>query len=73
MSGTKPVYQDGKWSFEDQADLYLDRKGVETFKTNFYKLEGWNVDTGWPTRTTLEGLGMKKVADLMAAKGKLGA
>jgi aldehyde:ferredoxin oxidoreductase len=73
ISTNKPIYQDGKWSFEDQADLYLDRKGVETFKTNFYKLEGWNVDTGWPTRTTLEGLGMKKVADLMAAKGKLGA
>jgi aldehyde:ferredoxin oxidoreductase len=70
---SKPVYQDGKWSFEKQDDLYLDRKGVEQFKTNFYKLEGWNVDTGWPTRATLEGLGMKKVADAMAAKGRLGA
>ncbi len=69
----KPVYQDGKWSFENQSDLYLDREGVELFKTNFYKLEGWDVKTGWPTRKTLEGLGMKKVADVMAAKGKLGA
>jgi aldehyde:ferredoxin oxidoreductase len=70
--GAKPVYQDGKWSFEDQADLYLDKSGVEEFKTHFYKLEGWDVSNGWPTRKTLEGLGMKKVADLMASKGKLG-
>ena len=71
--GGKPVYQDGQWSFENQNDLYLDREGVELFKTNFYKLEGWDVKTGWPTRKTLEGLGMKKVADTMAAKGRLGA
>jgi len=73
ISTNKPVYQDGKWSFEDQADLYLDREGVEQFKTHFYELEGWDVTNGWPTRKTLEGLGMKKVADVMAAKGKLGA
>lgn len=73
MSGPKPVYVDGKWSFENQDDLYLDKEGVEFFKTNFYKFEGWDVKTGWPTRNTLEGLGMKKIADLMAAKGRLGA
>ena len=44
MSGTRPVYQDGKWSFEDQSDMYLDKAGVELFKTNFYKLEGWDVE-----------------------------
>jgi aldehyde:ferredoxin oxidoreductase len=73
IGGPKPVFQNGKWAFEDQNDLYLDRKGVERFKTHFYKLEGWDVDTGWPTRKTLEGLGLKKVADIMASKGKLGA
>jgi aldehyde:ferredoxin oxidoreductase len=71
--GSKPIYQDGKWSFENQDDLYLDKAGVELFKTNFYKLEGWDEKNGWPTRKTLEGLGMKKVADTMAAKGRLGA
>ncbi len=70
--GSRPVYQDGKWNFEDQSDLYLDKAGVELFKTNFYKLEGWGVDTGWPTRKTLEGLGMKRIADTMARNGKLG-
>jgi aldehyde:ferredoxin oxidoreductase len=73
LGGGKPVYQDGKWSFENQNDLYLDKAGVELFKTNFYRLEGWDTKTGWPTRKTLEGLGMKKVADTMAAKGRLGA
>ncbi|NLT65161.1 MAG: hypothetical protein GXX84_00995 [Acidobacteria bacterium] len=73
MGGSKPVYQDGKWSFENQNDLYLDREGVEAFKTHFYKLEGWDPATGWPTRKTLEGLGMKKIADVMASKGKLGS
>ena len=73
IGGDKAVYLKGKWSFENQNDLYLDKKGVEQFKTHFYKLEGWNTDTGWPTRKTLEGMGMKKVADLMAGKGKLGA
>ena len=57
ISGPKPVYTNGKWSFESQNDLYLDRKGVEQFKTNFYKLEGWSEDKGWPTRKTLEGTG----------------
>jgi aldehyde:ferredoxin oxidoreductase len=71
--GGKPIYQDGKWSFENQNDLYLDKAGVELFKTNFYKLEGWDPKTGWPTRKTLEGLGMKKIADVMGSKGKLGA
>jgi aldehyde:ferredoxin oxidoreductase len=73
IGGNRPVYVNRKWSFENQDDLYLDRKGVEQFKTNFYKLEGWNTDTGWPTRKTLEAMGMKKVADTMAEKGKLGA
>ncbi len=72
IGGNKPVYIDGKWSFEDQNDLYLDRDGVEEFKTNFYKLEGWDVDTGWPTKKTLAKLGMKDVADVMKSKGKLG-
>jgi aldehyde:ferredoxin oxidoreductase len=71
--GSKPIYKDGTWSFEDQGDLYLEKSGVEEFKTHYYKLEGWDPSNGWPTRKTLEGLGMKKVADTMAAKGKLGA
>jgi aldehyde:ferredoxin oxidoreductase len=72
LDGGKPVYENGKWSFQKQDDLYLEDAGVEQFKTHFYKLEGWDVKTGWPTRKTLEGLSLKKVADTMAAKGRLG-
>jgi aldehyde:ferredoxin oxidoreductase len=70
--GNRPVYENGEWSFQAQDDLYLEKSGVEEFKTHLYKLEGWNPDTGWPTRKTLEDLGMKKIADTMAAKSKLG-
>ena len=73
LDGGKPVYENGKWSFQNQEDLYLDRAGVELFKTHYYKLDGWDVNTGWPTRKTLEELGLKKVADTMAAKGRLGS
>ncbi len=72
ISGPKPVYSNGKWSFESHNDLYLDREGVEQFKTHFYKLEGWDPKTGWPTKKTLEKLGMKNVADVMKSKGRLG-
>ena len=50
----------------------MDDVGVELFKTNFYKLEGWDIKTGWPTRKTLEGLGLKKIADTLASRSKLG-
>ena len=73
MAGAKPVYQDGQWSFETQADMYLDRKGGEQFKTHYYALEGWDSSNGWPTRKTLEGLGLGKTADVLAAKSRLGS
>jgi aldehyde:ferredoxin oxidoreductase len=72
IGGSKPIYQDGKWSFEPQGDLYLNREGVEQFKTHFYALEGWDTSNGWPTRKALEGVGLGKVADVMAAKNRLG-
>ncbi len=72
-TGGEPVYQNGKWSWQPLMDMYLDESGVELFKTNFYKLEGWDVDTGWPTRKTLEELSLNKVADTMASKTRLGA
>ena len=67
-----PVYKDGQWTWERLDDLYLDDAGVEALKTHFYKLEGWDVQNGWPTRKTYEELGMKNVADFMQSKGKLG-
>jgi aldehyde:ferredoxin oxidoreductase len=69
-----PVYLDGKWRLDvPLIDMFLDRNGVETFKTHFYEFEGWDTSTGWPSRGTLEGLGLKKVADELESAGKLGA
>jgi len=68
-----PVYENGKWSWQALPDMYLDDAGVELFKANFYKLEGWDVNTGWPTRKTLDDLSLKKVGDTLAARGRLGA
>jgi len=41
-------------------------------KTHFYALEGWDTSNGWPTRKTLEGLGLGKIAEVMATKNRLG-
>jgi aldehyde:ferredoxin oxidoreductase len=71
--GGVPIYENGKWRSDTAPDMYLDRKGVDDFKSHFYALEGWDKEHGWPTRKTLEDFGLKKVADSMAAKGKLGA
>ncbi len=71
--GGVPIYENGKWRNDQAADMYLDKKGVDDFKTNYYALEGWDKEHGWPTRKTLEGFGLKRVADTLAAKGRLGS
>jgi aldehyde:ferredoxin oxidoreductase len=71
--GGVPIYENGKWRSDTAPDMYLDRKGVDDFKSHFYALEGWDKEHGWPTRKTLEDFGLKKVADTLASKGKLGA
>ncbi len=71
--GGVPIYENGTWRSDEAPDMYLDRKGVEDFKTHYYALEGWDRENGWPTRKTLENFGLKKVADVMEKKGRLGA
>ena len=66
------VYEDGKWKAATLENLYLDKAGVEQWKTHYYKFEGWDPTTGWPTRNTLEDLGLKKVADTLEKAGRLG-
>ncbi|MDI3281339.1 MAG: aldehyde ferredoxin oxidoreductase C-terminal domain-containing protein, partial [Bacillota bacterium] len=67
-----PVYEDGQWKYSTCEGRVLDRKKFEEWKTKYYKLEGWDTSTGWPTRSTLEELGLKKVADELERNGKLG-
>ncbi len=68
-----PVYENGKWGMATLEDMYLDKAGVEQWKTNFYRFEGWDPATGWPTRNTLEELGLKQVADTLESAGRLGS
>jgi aldehyde:ferredoxin oxidoreductase len=67
-----PMYENGKWSYNAGKGRILDRAKVEEWKTRFYEFEGFNSSSGWPTRATLEGLGLKKVADTLQSKSKLG-
>ena len=70
-SGGEPVYKDGKWSWQPLMDMYLDESGVELFKTNFYKHEGWDVSTGWPTKKTLQELSLNKVANTLSERKRI--
>jgi len=49
----------------------LDRSKFVPLLERFYTLAGWDVKTGWPTRAKLESLGLKDIADRLAAIGKL--
>jgi len=49
----------------------IDKAQFEALKDRYYTLRGWDVNTGWPTRTKLEELGLKNVADELASIGKL--
>jgi aldehyde:ferredoxin oxidoreductase len=50
----------------------MDKDKFEEWKTIFYRLEGWDTQTGWPKRSTLEKMGMGFVADALQAAGRLG-
>jgi aldehyde:ferredoxin oxidoreductase len=45
----------------------MDRADMEAAKDAFYEMLGWDKKTGAPTRETLERVGLKDVADTLAA------
>jgi aldehyde:ferredoxin oxidoreductase len=67
-----PIYDGKKWEWQNCRELHFTREGVEQWKTHFYEIEGWDKDTGYPERRTLEKLGIKNVADFLKSKNKLG-
>ncbi len=67
-----PMVVDGQWKYEGGRGRKLDRAKFEDFKTRFYKFEGCNPDTGFPTAKTLAELKMPKVADALKKKNLLG-
>lgn len=67
-----PGKENGEWKYLNYADRKLDREKFEDWKTKYYELEGWDPETGWPTRSTLEKVGLKHVADELEKHDKLG-
>jgi aldehyde:ferredoxin oxidoreductase len=68
-----PGRRDGVWDYICVNDRHLDKAKFEEFKTTYYKLEGWDPSTGWPTREALESLELAGVADTLEKNNKLGA
>ena len=71
-AGSLPTYENGKWIYGTKDGRVLNKAKFEEWKTKFYDFEGWNTASGWPTRKTLEDLGLKKIADTLQSKSKLG-
>lgn len=49
----------------------LDQEKWERLKDRYYRLRGWDAETGRPRREKLEELGMKTVADTLESAGRL--
>jgi aldehyde:ferredoxin oxidoreductase len=67
-----PGKQDGQWGFYGYSQRTLDKDKFDEFKTRFYELQGWDPASGYPTRATLESLGLGYVADELESNEKLG-
>jgi len=50
--------ESGQWRYIDILGRQLDRAKFEDWKTRFYKAEGLDPATGWPTKETLQKLGL---------------
>ena len=67
-----PGKEDGKWDYYGYSKRKLDKNGFEEFKTTFYRLQGWDPDSGYPKRSALESLGLSDVADELEGNDKIG-
>jgi len=54
------------------AGWRLDEKKYNEMLDEYYELHGWNKQNSYPTRAILEELNLARVADELAAIGKLG-
>jgi aldehyde:ferredoxin oxidoreductase len=71
-SAYMPGKENGVWDYYNYTPRTLDRNKFEEFKTRFYKLQGWDPETGYPKRSTLQEIGLGTVADELEKKGRLG-
>ena len=72
MPSSMPSRKNGKWEYTNISGRCIDREKFEEFKTRFYRLEGWDPDTGYPSRSTLTSLNLEYVAYELEKNGKLG-
>jgi aldehyde:ferredoxin oxidoreductase len=67
-----PGRKNGKWDYINTRGRHFEREKFEEFKTRFYKLQGWDTTSGYPTRDSLKSLDLSNVADELEKHGKLG-
>jgi aldehyde:ferredoxin oxidoreductase len=67
-----PGRVNGEWQYIDTVGRRIDKQKFEGFKTAFYKLQGWDETSGYPTRSTLESLSLGHVADELDKNDRLG-
>ncbi len=67
-----PGKENGKWDYYGYSRRTLDRAKFDEFKTRFYRLQGWDENSGYPKRSTLESLGLSYVADELEKCNRIG-
>ncbi|MCP4752779.1 MAG: aldehyde:ferredoxin oxidoreductase [Proteobacteria bacterium] len=67
-----PGLENGKWDYYGYSKRNIDKNKFEEFKTRFYKLQEWDVTTGWPIGSMLKSIGLGHVAAELESKGRLG-
>ncbi len=66
-----PGKREGKWEWMELSGRSIDEASFEDWKTRFYQHEGWDPETGWPTRETLVELGLGEAIGRLVEAGKL--
>jgi aldehyde:ferredoxin oxidoreductase len=67
-----PGKENGKWDYYGYSQRTLDKNKFDEFKTRFYRLQGWDVSSGYPKRSTLESLELGFVADELERSSRIG-
>ena len=62
------IFHDLYFEKEDAGGRKYLREDLERSKSDYYKLMGWDVESGIPTNSTLERLGLKDVAEGLGKK-----
>jgi aldehyde:ferredoxin oxidoreductase len=58
-------------SYPDSDGKTVSAEEFNSLVDNYYRLRGWDLKTGWPTRQTYEKYGLKEIADELEPLGKL--